>query len=69
MGMKDEKQDRISAVFRLLGLETTEERERLRLLAHLGRAREEPGSCTHEPADTRNNTARDEDYAQLERTS
>ena len=69
MGVKQhEKQDAISEVFRLLGLETAEQRERLRLQADLGRVGEEPGACRYERADTRNNTARDEDYAQLEPT-
>jgi hypothetical protein len=69
MDVKHEKQDSISVVFGLLGLETAEERERLRLLADLGRIGEEPGACRYEPADTRNNTARHDDYAQLEPTS
>lgn len=69
MGGKQEKQDAISKVFQLLGLETAEERERLRLLADLGRVGQEPGACRYEPADTRNNTAMEEDYAQLEPTS
>ena len=69
MRVKHARRDPIFEVFQQLGLETTEERERLRLLADLGHVGEEPGQCRYETADTRNNTATEEDYAQLEPAS
>jgi len=68
MGSKHAKQGPISEVFRLLGLKTARERERFRLLPHLGRVGKEAGVSRYEPADTRNNTAKDEEHAQLEPT-
>ena len=69
MPFKHENQDAISEVFLLLGLEAAEERERLRLLASLGCVGEEARTCVYESADTRDNTAMDDEHAQLEPAS
>ena len=63
--MKDkcERQRSISEVFRQLGLETAEERGRFQRLANLGsigQCLEKKPHC-HEPTDTQNNTAKEND--------
>ncbi len=68
MSEKQETQDEISEVFQRLGLETEEKRERLRKLEGLGRIGEAPGVYRYALA-LKNDTAREKDYAQLERTS
>ena len=69
MGAKSGMQDEISEVFQRLSLEGAEDRERFRLLADLGHVGKEPAGSTYERVDTRNNTAREDDYAQLEPTT
>ncbi len=68
MATKDNKQDAITEVFCALGLGTSEDRQRFRTLAHLGRVGEKPKPCRREPTGTRNNTAKEENGAQLEPT-
>lgn len=53
-------------VFRLLGLETEQNRQRLRGLAQLGQQEAEGSQATYTYADTRNNTQREDGDAELE---
>lgn len=66
--MKRKRPDTIE-VFRLLGLATDLDRQRVRRLAELGRGATQEVQGTIPCADTRNNTSRDEDDAQLEPAS
>lgn len=68
MSIERENLASISDVFGILGLESKEDRERFRLLAELGSVGLKPKCCFHEQAKTRNNTAKDEEYAELEPT-
>ena len=63
MNDRHEKQRSISEVFRQLGLETAEERSRFQRLADLGTIGQnlEKDTHRHEPTDTQNNTAKDDD--------
>ena len=63
MNDRCEKERSISEVFRQLGLETAEERNRFQRLADLGTIGQslEKEAHRHEPTDTQNNTARDDD--------
>ncbi|GEM_PF-4269697 len=66
MTVEERNRTTISEVFCVLGLETDEERRRYRLLGELGRTGPKPEQQFREPVQTRNNTSRDEDYAELE---
>ena len=63
MNDRCEKERSISEVFRQLGLETAEERSRFQRLADLGTIGQslEKETHRHEPTDTQNNTAKDDD--------
>ena len=63
MNDKCERQRSISEVFRQLGLETAEERGRFQRLANLGSIGQslEKEIHRHEPTDTQNNTAKEND--------
>ena len=63
MSTTPEMKDAVLEVFRALGLEASEDRKRLRILADLGGVCEEPEVGRYERADTRNNTAAEEDDA------
>jgi hypothetical protein len=67
--MKKRKRPDTIEVFRLLGLATELDRQRVRQLAELGRASTAKAQVTFACADTRNNTSRDEGDAQLEPAS
>ncbi len=67
--MKKRKHPTTMEVFRLLGLETEGDRQRLRQLARLGQVGTQEAQATVRWADTRNNTRREEDDAQLEPAS
>lgn len=67
--MKKRKHPDTIEVFRLLGLATELDRQRVRQLADLGRGATREVQVTFARADTRNNTSRDEDDAQLEPAS
>lgn len=56
-------------VFRRLGLETEEARQRILILANLGHTTSVERPATIAAADTRNNTLREVDDAQLEPAS
>lgn len=56
-------------VFRLLGLETELDRQRARQLAELGHGTTREAPALFPCADTRNNTRREDDDAQLESAS
>jgi len=60
------KRPETTEVFRLLHLETEVDRQRLRQLARLGQVGTAEVQVTSPWADTRNNTRREEDDAQLE---
>ena len=63
MNDRCERQRSISEVFRQLGLETAEERSRFQRLADLGTIGQslEKETHRHEPTDTQNNTAKEDD--------
>ena len=63
MNDRCERKRSISEVFRQLGLETEEERSRFQRLADLGTIGQnlEMETHRHEPTDTQNNTAKDDD--------
>jgi hypothetical protein len=67
--MKNAKQGGAMEVYRLLGLETEKDRQRLRQLAKLGQRTSEERQVTYVCADTRNNTRREAGDAELEPTS
>ena len=67
--MEKRKRPETMEVFRLLDLETEVDRQRLRQLARLGQVGTQEVQVTFPWADTRNNTRREEDDAQLEPTS
>lgn len=67
--MKKRKRPDTIEVFRLLDLATELDRERVRQLAALGRGPTQDVQVAFPCADTRNNTSRDEDDAQLEPAS
>ena len=63
MNDRCERQRSIFEVFRQLGLETAEERSRFQRLADLGTIGQslEKETHRHEPTDTQNNTAKEDD--------
>jgi hypothetical protein len=67
--MKKRKRPDTMEVFRKLGLATEPDRQRVRQLADLGRGAAQEVQVTFPCADTRNNTRRDQDDAQLEPAS
>jgi hypothetical protein len=69
MSPKPERKDEVLEVFRALSLEAPEDRRRLRLLPALEDIGEKLRVSRYERAETRNNTAVEEDGAQLERAS
>lgn len=69
MSAKPERKDAVLEVFRALSLEVSEDRRRLRLLADLEGIGEKLRVSRYERAETRNNTAVEEDGAQLEPAS
>jgi hypothetical protein len=67
--MKKPKQRDTIEVFRLLGLATERDRQRVRELAELGGRSTPEAQVTFTSADTRNNTSQEKGDAQLEPAS